>query len=140
LDAHDGACNPLIGVARAVCEAPLFSVSQLAALGVDVANVLRLATSLCDTGGVTASHAEVVGNVEVVSRISEAKGPVRPDGVNSWQAVAARLSELPARPAIERSIVVPGVVLVDNRDGVFVLSGPFGVLCHSRRILLDSCA
>jgi hypothetical protein len=47
---------------------------------------------------------------------------------------------MPARPAIERSSITPGVVVVDNFQGIFQLVGPKGKVFMPRRVLLDSGA
>jgi hypothetical protein len=47
---------------------------------------------------------------------------------------------MPARPAIERSSISPGVVVVDNFQGIFQLVGPKGKVFVPRRVLLDSGA
>ena len=54
-----GGANPLLGAARALCDIPLFRESELAALGVSAGDVLRLAATLCDTGGVMSGSFEV---------------------------------------------------------------------------------
>jgi hypothetical protein len=45
-----------------------------------------------------------------------------------------------ARPTIERSSITPGVVVVDNSQGIFQLIGPKGKVFVPRRVLLDSGA
>jgi hypothetical protein len=47
---------------------------------------------------------------------------------------------MPARPAIERSSITLGVVVVDNSQGIFQLVGPKGKIFVPRRVLLDSGA
>jgi hypothetical protein len=47
---------------------------------------------------------------------------------------------MPAKPAIERSSISLGVVVVDNFQGIFQLVGPKGKVFVSRRVLLDSGA
>jgi hypothetical protein len=44
---------------------------------------------------------------------------------------------MPAKPAIERSSISPGVVVVDNSQGIFQLVGPKGKVFVPRRVLLD---
>jgi hypothetical protein len=53
-------------------------------------------------------------------------------------SAAARVKTMPARPAIERSSITPGVVVVDNSQGIFQLVGPKGKVFVPRRALLDS--
>jgi hypothetical protein len=52
--------------------------------------------------------------------------------------VAARVKTMPARPVIERSSITPGVVVVDNSQGIFQFVGPKGKVFVPRRVLLDS--
>jgi hypothetical protein len=47
---------------------------------------------------------------------------------------------MPTRPAIERSSISPGMVVVDNSQGIFQLVGPKGKVFVPRRVLLDSRA
>jgi hypothetical protein len=43
-----------------------------------------------------------------------------------WDAAAARLVNLSARPAIEKTMVRPNVILLDNENKVFRMVGPCG--------------
>jgi hypothetical protein len=47
---------------------------------------------------------------------------------------------MPARPVIEKSSITPGVVVVDNSQGIFQLVGPKGKVFVPRWVLLDSGA
>jgi hypothetical protein len=47
---------------------------------------------------------------------------------------------MPTRPTIERSSISPGVVVVDNSQGIFQLVGPKGKIFVLQRVLLDSGA
>jgi hypothetical protein len=62
------------------------------------------------------------------------------DTVQELLAAAARVKTMPARPAIERSSISSGVVVVDNSQGIFQLVGPKGKVFVPRRVLLDSGA
>jgi hypothetical protein len=53
---------------------------------------------------------------------------------------AVRIKTMPARPAIKRSSITPGVVVVDNSQGIFQLVGPKWKVFVPRRVLLDSGA
>jgi hypothetical protein len=55
-------------------------------------------------------------------------------------SAAARVKTIPVSPAIERSSITPGVVVVDNSQGIFQLVGPKGKVFVPRRVLLDSGA
>jgi hypothetical protein len=62
-------------------------------------------------------------------------------GVDSpWQAAAAKMDALPARPAIDRERLTPGVCMLDNRSGIFRLVSPTGQVYKPDRVLLDSGA
>jgi hypothetical protein len=62
-------------------------------------------------------------------------------GVDSpWQATAAKMDALPARPAIDRERLTPGVCMLDNRSGIFWLVSPTGHVYKPDRVLLDSGA
>jgi hypothetical protein len=60
------------------------------------------------------------------------------DTVQELLVAAARVKTMPARPAIDRSSISPGVVMVDNSQGIFQLVGPKGKVFVPRRVLLDS--
>jgi hypothetical protein len=62
------------------------------------------------------------------------------DTVQELFSTAARVKTMPARPAIERSSITPGVLVVDNSQGIFQLVGPKGKIFVPRRVLLDSGA
>jgi len=47
---------------------------------------------------------------------------------------------LPARPAIGRERLTPGVCMLDNRNGIFRLVSPTGQVYKPHRVLLDSGA
>jgi hypothetical protein len=55
-------------------------------------------------------------------------------------AATARVKTMPARPAIERLSISPGVVVVDNYQGIFQLVEPKGKVFVPRRVLLDTGA
>jgi hypothetical protein len=61
------------------------------------------------------------------------------DTVQGLFSAVARVKTMPARPAIERSSITPGVV-VDNSQRIFQLAGPKGKVFVPRRVLLDSGA
>jgi hypothetical protein len=46
--------------------------------------------------------------------------------VQELLAATTRVKTMPARPTIERSSISPGVVVVDNSQGIFQLIGPKG--------------
>jgi hypothetical protein len=62
------------------------------------------------------------------------------DTVQELLAAAARVKTMPARPAIERSSISPGVVVVDNSQGIFQLVRPKGKIFVPQQVLLESGA
>ncbi|CAM6085511.1 unnamed protein product [Calypogeia fissa] len=107
-----------------------------------LAEVFRLAASLCESENVDASSAEVVVEDAIASRLEESNVPhVDVDDISEpWHAAAAKLSQLSARPAVERAMMRPNIVMLDNRDRIFSLVGPVGKVYYPQRVLLDSGA
>lgn len=62
------------------------------------------------------------------------------ENVEALLSAASRVKTMAARLAIERSSMTPGVVVVDNSQGIFQLVGPKGRVYVPRRVLLDSGA
>jgi hypothetical protein len=124
-------------VAGTVMEAPLFSAKELMALGIDASSIFRRAAALCARTQGTAMGAGVKEEV-VVDQPSTSATKVSGDG--AWQAVAAKMEDLPARPMVDRASFNPGVCMLDNQSGVFQLRGPRGQVYVPERVLLDSGA
>ncbi|CAK9271192.1 unnamed protein product [Sphagnum jensenii] len=126
-----------------VLGSPTFSANDLMTSGVDLTRVFRLAATLCERGSVVATSAEVCEGVDVgqlvVGDVVVEQTVV--SGVDSpWQAAAAKMDALPARPAIDRERLTPGVCMLDNRSGIFRLVSPTGQVYKPDRVLLDSGA
>jgi hypothetical protein len=62
------------------------------------------------------------------------------DTMQGLLSAATRVKTMLARPVIERSSITPGVVVVDNSQGIFQLVGPKRKVFVPRRVLLDSGA
>jgi hypothetical protein len=60
------------------------------------------------------------------------------DTVQGLLSAAIRVKTMPARPAIERSSISLGVVVVDNFQGIFQLVGLKGKVFMLQQVLLDS--
>jgi hypothetical protein len=60
------------------------------------------------------------------------------DTVQGFFLAAVCVKTMPTRPAIKRSSITPGVVVVDDSQGIFQLVGPKGKVFVPRRVLLDS--
>ncbi|PTQ47547.1 hypothetical protein MARPO_0007s0008, partial [Marchantia polymorpha] len=122
-------------MASSVMRSPLFSAMELMDSGIDLARVFRAAATLCERGSIPATSAgigETIGE-ELSSTTSSSDE-------STWQAAAARMESLPARLAIDRERVVPGVCMVDNRSGVFCLVSATWQVYVPARVLLDSGA
>jgi hypothetical protein len=102
---------------------PSFSASDLTTLGVDLAYVFPLASTLCERGSVVALSAEVCEGVDVGQPVAGDVVVEQPVilGVDSpWQAAtAAKMDALPTRPAIDRERLTPSVCMLDNWNGIF---------------------
>jgi hypothetical protein len=62
------------------------------------------------------------------------------DRMQGLFSAAAHVKTMPTRPAIERSSITPGIVVVDNSQCISQLVGPKGKVFVPRRVLLDSGA
>jgi hypothetical protein len=84
------------------------------------AAVFKRASTMCESGHSTvATTLKTTVDAEQVVESQE-------DTVQGLFSVAAHVKTMPARPAIERSSITPGVVVVDNSQSVFQLVGPKG--------------
>jgi len=96
---------------------PTFSANDLMASGVDLTRVFRLAATLCECGSVVATSAEVCEGVDVGQLVVGDVVVEQPvvSGVDSpWQAAAAKMDALPARPAIDRERLTPGICMLED--------------------------
>jgi hypothetical protein len=117
-----------------VYRAPLFSASMVSRTDFSPAVVFKMVATMCERGSSTATNAmKTEVHLEPVVDSEE-------DTVQELLAAAARVKTMPARPAIEKSSISPGVVMVDNSQGIFQLVGPKGKVFVPRRVLLDSGA
>ncbi|PTQ36558.1 hypothetical protein MARPO_0063s0090, partial [Marchantia polymorpha] len=122
-------------MASSVMRSSLFLAMELMDSGIDLARVFRAAATLCERVSITATSAEIG------ETIGEELSSTTPSSDEStWQAAAAQMESLPARPAIDRKRVVPGVCMVDNRSGVFRLVSATRQVYVPARVLLDSGA
>jgi hypothetical protein len=109
-----------------VCQAPLFPVAM-----VSRAAVFKMVATMCERGSSTATNAmKTEVHLEPVVDSEE-------DTVQGLLSAAVHVKTMPARPAIERSSISPGMVVVHNSQGIFQLVGPKGKVFVSRRVLLD---
>jgi hypothetical protein len=89
---------------------------------------------MCEQGSSTATNAmKTEVHLELVVDSEE-------DTVQGLLSATARVKTMPTRPAIERSSISPGVVVVNNSQGIFHLIGPKGKVFVPRRVLLNSGA
>jgi hypothetical protein len=120
--------------AARVYQAPLFSAAMVSRADFSSAVVFKMVATMCERGSSTATNA-MKTEVHLEPMVDSEE-----DTVQELLAAAARIKTMPARPAIERSSISPGVVVVDNSQGIFQLVGPKGKVFVPRRVLLDSGA
>jgi hypothetical protein len=116
-------------MATSMLGSPSFLASDLMALGVDLSPVFRLTATLCECGSVVVTSAKVCVGVDVGQLVAGDVVVEQPviSGVDSpWQVVTAKMDALPARPAIDRERLTPGVCMLDNWSGIFWLVNPMG--------------
>jgi hypothetical protein len=125
-------------MATLVLGSPSFLASDLMVSGVDLAPVFRLAATLCECGSV-----EMCEGVDVGQPVARDVGVEQAmiSGVDSpWQAVAAKMDALLAKPTIDRDRLTPSVCILDNRNGIFQFVSPMSQVYRPDRVLLDSGA
>jgi hypothetical protein len=121
-------------VASLIYQASLFSAAIASHVDFSPAAVFKRAATMCESGHYTvATNLKTAVDAEQVIESQE-------DTVQGLFSAAARVKTMPARPAIERSSITLGVVVVDNSQGIFQLVGRKGKVFVPRRVLLDSGA
>jgi hypothetical protein len=117
-----------------IYQASLFSAAMVSHSDFSLAAVFKRAATMCESGyyTVTTTLKTAVDAKQVVES--------QEDTVQGLFSTMARVKTMPARPAIERSSITPGVVVVDNSQGIFQLVGPKRKIFVPRRVLLDSGA
>jgi hypothetical protein len=117
-----------------IYQASLFSAAMVSHSDFSSATVFKRAATMCESGHSTvATTLKTTIDTEQVVESQE-------DTVQGLFSAATCVKTMPARPAIERSSITPGVVVVDNSQGIFQLVGPKGKVFVPRRVLLDSGA
>jgi hypothetical protein len=120
--------------ASLIYQASLFSAAMVSHFDFSPAAVFKRAAMICESGHSTvATTSKTAVDAEQVVESQE-------DTVQGLFSAAARIKTMPTRPAIERSSITPGVVVVDNSQGIFQLVGPKGKVFVPRWVLLDSGA
>jgi hypothetical protein len=107
-------------VAARVCQAPLFSAALVSRADFSPVVVFKMVATMCERGSSMATNAM---KTEVHLK---PVGDSEEDTVQELLAATTRVKTMPARPTIERSSISPGVVVVDNSQGIFQLIGPKG--------------
>ena len=119
-------------VVEALLQVPLFSVQQLTSLEIDVTPIFEMVATLCKPQG--------QGPTVVAAMVDEGDYEEEESSDMDVYAAISRVKTMPRRPAIERSSITPGVVMVDNNKAVVQLIGPTGQVFTPTRVLLDSGA
>jgi hypothetical protein len=115
-------------------QAPLFSAAMVSRADFSLATIFKMVATMCERGSSTATNAmKTEVHLEAVVDSEE-------DTMQELLAAAARVKTMPARPIIERPSISPGVVVVDNSQGIFQHVGPKGKVFLPRQVLLDSGA
>jgi hypothetical protein len=104
--------------ASLIYQASLFSAAMVSHLDFSPATVFKRAATMCESGHYT------VATTLKTAVDAEQEVDSQEDTVQGLFSAAARVKTMPARPAIERSSITPGVVIVDNSQGIFQLVGP----------------
>jgi hypothetical protein len=117
-----------------VYQALLFSAAMVSRADFSPAVVFKMVATMCEGGSSTATNA-MKSKVHLEPVVDSEE-----DTVQELPAAAARVKTMPTRPVIERSSISPGMVVVDNSQGIFQLIGPKGKVFVPRRVLLDSGA
>jgi hypothetical protein len=121
-------------VASLIYQASLFSAAMASHVDFSPAAIFKRAATIYELGHYTvATTLKTAVDVEQVLESQE-------DTVQGFFSAAARVKTMPASPAIKRSSITSGVVVVDNSQGIFQLFGPKGKIFVPRRVLLDSGA
>jgi hypothetical protein len=103
-----------------IYQASLFSAAMASHTDFSPTAILKRAATMCESGHYTvATTLKTAVDVEQVVERQE-------DTVQGLFSAAARVKTMLARPAIERSSITPGVVVVDNFQSIFQLVGPKG--------------
>jgi hypothetical protein len=117
-----------------IYQASLFSTAMVSHSDFSPVAVFKRAATMCESGHSTvATTLKTAVDVEQVVESQE-------DTVQGLFSAAARVKTMLARSVIERSSIIPGVVVVDNSQGIFQLVGHKGKVFVPRRVLLDSGA
>jgi hypothetical protein len=103
-----------------IYQVSLFSATMVSHSDFSPAAVFKKAATMCESGHSTiATTLKTAVDAEQVVESQE-------DTVQGLFSAVACVKTMPARPAIERSSITPGVVVVDNSQGIFQLVGPKG--------------
>jgi hypothetical protein len=118
--------------ASLIYQASLFSTAMASHADFSSVAVFKRAARMYESGHYTVAIAlKTEVDTEQVVESQE-------DTVQGLFSAVARVKTMPARPAIERSSITPGVVVVDNSQGIFQLVGPKEKIFVPRQVLLDS--
>jgi hypothetical protein len=121
-------------VASLIHQASLFSAAMASHTDFSPAAVFKRAATMCESDHYTvATTLQTAVDAEQVVENQE-------DTMQGLFSAAASVKTMPTRPAIERSSITPGVVVVNNSQSIFQLVGLKRNIFVPRRLLLDSGA
>jgi hypothetical protein len=117
-----------------IYQASFFSVAMASHADFSPAAIFKRVATMCESGHYTvATTLKTAVDAEQVVKSQE-------DTEQGLFSTVALVKTMPARPAIERSSITLGLVVVDNSQGIFQLIGPKGKVFMPQQVLLDSRA
>jgi hypothetical protein len=117
-----------------IYQASLFSAAMAFHADFSPAAIFKRAATMYESGHYTV--ATTLKNAIDAEQVVESQEDI----VQGLFSAAARVKTMPTRPAIERSSITPGIVVVENSQGIFQLVVTKRKVFVPRRVLLDSGA
>jgi hypothetical protein len=106
--------------ATLVCQASIFSATMMVHPDFSPTAIFKMAATMYELG-----NSMVAKALKTKVQAEEAEKS-QEDTVQGLLSAATHVKTMPTRPAIERSSIIPRVVVVDNFQGIFQLVGPKG--------------
>jgi hypothetical protein len=125
---NEEASKVVCEAATLVCQASLFFATMMSHVDFNLAVVFKMTAIMCESGDST------IANV-LETEIEAEQG--HEHTVEGLLSAAIHVKTMPARPVIEKSSIIPEVVVVDNSQSIFQLVGPKGKVFVPQRVLLD---
>jgi hypothetical protein len=117
---HVEASGVVYEAATLVCQASIFSATMMVHPDFSPTAIFKMAATMYELG-----NSMVAKALKTKVQAEEAEKS-QEDTVQGLLSAATHVKTMPTRPAIERSSIIPRVVVVDNFQGIFQLVGPKG--------------